>query len=217
MIPTVDNNHVAEGQALLTSMFVDKAVIKGIVTALMLRLQDIETSYWALINDVQLANHPLPGPTSWSILDQLGAIVGASRDGLDDPDYLALIKLQIQVNRSRGNPDDILALAAIMLGSTPGHILAAKHPLPVYVEYYPAAFYLGCWDLAGNFPLFVPLLTQIRPAAVLALLAYTTWPDGGDLVWGSSYDSSGPADNATGWGSVYDSTAGGVWVAGLIF
>jgi hypothetical protein len=196
-VPTQDTAIVAEGGALLTSMYVSKPVIAGIVQALTARLQQIENDFWAMLNAIQLPNNPLPGGP-WSILDQIGAIVGAVRNA----DYLALIRLQAKVNRARGLAEDVLSLAAIMTGVVP----------PVYIEDGIAAFYLGCWNIAGSFPLFRPLLSQVRAAGTYGLFHYTTWADGNDFEWGSRYDSA--AGQGT-WGSRYDSTVGGLFVAAV--
>lgn len=200
MLPTQDNNHVSEGVALLTSMYNGKPVITGLITALMQRMQDYETQFWQIINAVQLTNHPMAGGP-WNVLDQIGAIVGARRDGLADPQYLALIKLKAKVNRSRGRSEDVLSLAALMTGVVP----------PVYVE-YQAAFYLGCWNIALDYPLFEPLLAQVRAAGVYGLFHYTAWADGNDFEWGSRYDAA--AGQGT-WGSRYDATVGGLLVAAV--
>jgi hypothetical protein len=202
MIPTPDENIVAEGQGLLTSRYVTAPNTNAILTALLARIQQIEDSYWSLIDAVQLANHPMPGGP-WDVLDKLGSIVGALRNGLDDADYLALIKLQAKVNRSRGTAEDVLGLAALMSGTSP----------PVYLEMPPAAFYLGCWDIALNYPIFTPLLAQARAAGVYGLFAYTSWADGNDLQFGSTYD---PDAGQGGFGSRYDSNAGGLLVAATV-
>lgn len=178
-LPTKDSSIVAEGQALTTSYYASAVVVQGIIKSLMQRLQEIENSFWDFINDIQLANHPLAGGP-WSVLDQIGKIVGgyaANRNGLADADYLAVIKLQARVNRSRGLSDDIIELAVVM---NPGHT-------PQYEDKPPAEFYLGCWDLSLNYAQFVTLLRQIRPAGVYGHFHYTTWAPGSDLVLGSRY------------------------------
>ena len=201
MIPAVDNNHVAEGVAYLTSRYNGQPVITGLVTSCMQRLQQIEDAFWAMINAVQLSNHPMPGGP-WDVLDKIGMIVGAPpRNGLDDTDYLALIKLQAEVNTSRGNPDNILQLGAILSSLPPG-----------YLEMPLGAFYLTVSDItSASFLLFPSLLKQARPTGVYALLIYTTWPDvGDDDYWASRY---GGKAGQGGWGSRYTSAAGGVLAA----
>jgi hypothetical protein len=202
MIPIRDNAHVAEGQGLLISQFKDKAVIKGFVTACTLRLQQIENSFWDLINDIQLNNHPLPGGP-WSILDQIGAIVEVARNGLDDPAYLALIKLKAKVNRSRGTPEDVLQLGVLMTALQP----------PVYLEMPIAVFYLGVRNISPTaYAQLVALIMQARAASVYGLLVYSTWAPGNDLIWGSRYDATA---GQGGLGSRYDATKGGLLSAAL--
>ena len=136
----------------------------------------------------------------WNILDQIGAIVGAARNGLNDADYLALIRIQARVNRARGTPEDVMGLATLMAA-----------PLPAtYLEFYPAAFYIGAFNIALNYPIIVPLLKQVRPAGVYGLFAYSTWPAGNDFAPGSIYDAKA---GEGGLGSIYDTTAGGGLVA----
>jgi len=200
-IPAVDNSHVSEATGLLTSRYADKAVVKGIVTALALRVQEVENSFWSLVNAVQLANHPMPGGP-WDVLDKLGAIVGAVRNGLSDSAFLALIKLQARVNRSRGLAEDILLLASLL--AAPG--------APQYLDQYPAAFYIGAWNINPAYPIF-PLLKQARPAGVYGFVAYSTWVDGNDFEF-----SSRAAPTTTGqgkWGSRTSPSTGGLLVAGV--
>jgi hypothetical protein len=194
---------VKEGVALLTSRYNGKPVITGIVTACMKRLQQIEDAFWAMINAVQLANHPMAGGP-WNVLDQIGAIVGAARNGLPDVDYLALIRLKATVNKSRGTPEDVINLGRIMAGAQP----------PGYLEMPPAAFYLVTLNInQGNYPQFTALLAQARPAAVYALLLYTITSSRGNDIWASRYDAS--TANQRGWGSRYDSVVGGKLAAAV--
>lgn len=204
MIPAVDNNVVAEGTGLLTSRYINAAATKGIITALLLRVQELETQFYSLITGINLANHPMPGGP-WSILDQLGALVGAPRTGLPDAQYVQWIKLKARVNRSRGLSEDLLKLAVVL-----------NQPLPaVYVETYPAAFYIGAWNstgLFGSFALATSVLQQARGAGVYGVLAYTTWAAGNDFSFSSVYDST---QGEAGYGSVYSPSAGGLMVAGI--
>jgi hypothetical protein len=205
VLPTQDSNHVTEGLGLVTSRYSTAAVVKGIITALLNKIQFIENSYWSLIDIVQLANHPQAGGP-WDALDKLGSIVGgaaANRNGHTDADYLAIIKLQAKANRSRGRSEDVLSFGSLMING--GN--------PLYVEIFPAAFWVGCWNVQANYPLFVPLLTQVRAAGVYGILLFSTWPDGNDFEWGSRYDANA---GQKGWGSRYDSTAGGVLVAATL-
>ena|ERR1700676_2607818 len=200
MIPTVDNAHATEGPALLTSRYINQANVKGIVTALMLRFQEIENAFWTLINGVQLTNHPMAGGP-WSILDQLGAIVGLPRLGWPDSSYVGLIKIKARVNRSRGLAEDMIQIASLLSTS------------PVqYLESYPAAFYIGAWNVDPSFPA-AAFLSQARSAGTLGLFAYSTWADGNDFEFD---DVNNPS--TTGQGTFGDSVAGvvgGLLVSGV--
>jgi hypothetical protein len=201
MIPVVDNNHVGEGQLLLTDRYKSTKVVTGMVKSCMQRFQEIEDSYWELIGAVQLANHPMPGGP-WDVLDKIGFIVGApARNGLSDADYLALLRLQIQVNRSRGTPEDVIALGQAM-GRPVG-----------YLEMPPAAFYLWVFNIAPSFALFPNLLNQVRAAATYGMFIYTTHAPGNDLIWSSRYD---PTAGQGTWGSRYDASVGGTLSAALV-
>lgn len=201
-LPVQDTNHVAEGLALLTSRYASAPVVNGLLTSLLSRLQQLEDDCFDIIQKIQLSNHPLPGGP-WDMLDKIGAIVGATRGGLDDADYLALIKITAFVNRARGLSEDVLQLALMMTnGAT-----------PLYIDCPPASFYLGCWNLGLNFGQFVSMLKQVRPAGVYGHFHYTTWPTGSDLALGSRY---GGARTQGKLGSRYGGVAdGGKLAAGV--
>lgn len=200
-VPVQQTTIAADAGALLTTRYVSQKVVPGIVKALTLRLQQIENSFYDLLNDIQLSNHPLPGGP-WSILDQIGAIVGVSRAGLVDADYLALIKIQAFANRARGLSEDILRVAMAMAAGTP----VVYHDMPT------ASFYLGVWNIALKYPLFEPILAQVRAAGVYGLFHYSTWADGNDFEYSSRYDATAGQGM---WGSRYDGTAGGLLVAAV--
>ncbi len=141
MIPVVDNAHVTEGVGLLTSRYKNLPNTSGLVKALMLRMQEAEGQLWSLINGVQLSNHPMAGGP-WSILDQLGALVGAARNGMNDVDYLAAIKLEIRANRSNGLAEDIIQIMHLATGNS-----------QLYLDAPPAGFIVAVLDIAS--PVFL--------------------------------------------------------------
>lgn len=190
-IPLVDNNHVTEALGLLTSHYADKPVTTGLVKALTQRVQELENQIWSLINGIQLANHPMPGGP-WSILDQLGTLVGIPRNGLPDSQYVGLIKLKAKVNTSRGLAADMIDIVNQLLGSNTAQ----------YVEYYPAAFYLEGRDINPALP-NAQLLSQARPGGVYGEFVYTIWPTGHDFKW---VDVTSPSPEG-GWGSTVGTPA----------
>ncbi len=128
-VPTQDNAHVTEGVALLTSHYLNKPVVTGMVRALMARFQVYETAIYQLLTGVVLDNHPLAGGP-WGILDKIGSIVLVPRDGMADADYVAAIRLRIRVLRSHGLSEDIIQIAALLT------------PNGTYWDWFPAAFEL---------------------------------------------------------------------------
>jgi|SRR5579883_279366 len=195
-LPTQDTAHVAEGVGLLTSRYRLLQVVPGIVTALMSRVQEIETDIWSVINGVQLANHPMPGGP-WDVLDKLGALVGAPpRNGRSDADYVPVIRLQIRVNRSRGLAEDIIQIAALV-------VAGAR-----YYEWYPAAFEVDVFDTTSSVVAALLLyLRKSRSAGTAGTLRYSV--DAGPLVtWA---DSTGSPVGARG----FKDSVGGGFVAEL--
>jgi hypothetical protein len=173
-VPTQDFNHVVEGQGLLTEHFKRAPVVLGILRALLLRLQDKENDLYLLLNAVQLANHPLPGGP-WQILDQLGAIVGIKRDGRNDADYLAAIKIKIRINRSHGLAEDIIDITALVVAAF------------TYREWYPAAFEVEALDIAAPVALaLTTYLGEAKSAGVAGFLRYSTWASPPGIIMFSS-------------------------------
>lgn len=183
MIPTVDNSHVDEGQALITSHYAKLVVVPGIIKALMLRFQQIEDAYWSLLNGFQLASHPMGGGP-WSILDQIGAIVGIARNGLTDVDYLAAIRLKIRINRSRGLAEDIIQIAALVVTGA------------VYNEWFPAAWEVGAYNTTASVAAaLVKYLGEAKSAGTAGQIRYALVPLSSLFVPGSNV---GTVPTATG-------------------
>lgn len=197
MFPTLNTEHKAEALAFLTDHYKGKSVVEGLVKTFANRVQDLETAIWDVINGFLLSKPPVGDQ-----LDKIGTIVGAARGALDDTDYLALIKLQIRVNRSAGLAEDVIQVASLALG----------HKADQYLDMDPAQFILEVWDLTSAMVL-AGVLSHVRSTGTRGVLHYSTWVDGSDFEWTSSYVDVGEE----GWGSVYDVTTGGLMVAGAEF
>jgi hypothetical protein len=172
--PVQDSAHVTEATGRLTSRYAQAAVTSGIVTANAQAVQDLENAVWQIMNAVVLANHPLAGGP-WQILDYIGAIVGVTRDGRTDTDFLQAIKIQIRVNRSHGLAEDIIQIAALVASGA------------IYQEFYPAAFDVTILNttIAVVNALLLYLGTA-RSAGTYGTLRYST-SSGPWIHWGSSY------------------------------
>lgn len=198
MYPTKDTTHADEALAFLTDHYKGKIVIEGLLKAFAKPIQDLEDAIWDVVESFYLTKPPVGDQ-----LDKIGTIVGAPREGLNDADYLAKVKIQIRVNRSAGLSEDILQVVFLALG----------HKADTYLDMPVAQFLVETWDylmpntLAG-------LLGHVRSVGTRGVLHYTTWADGSDFEWDSVLDTSA---GELGWGSVYTSTVGGLMSAGSEF
>lgn len=91
------------------------------------QVQEIEDALWEIAqDDVDSA--------VGTQLDGFGAIVGAERQGLTDPNYRALIRATIRANRSEGTTPDLYSIVTAATGST-----AAGQ---ARLEFYPPAGFI---------------------------------------------------------------------------
>jgi hypothetical protein len=111
VIPSREDAHVATGKALLIEQFRKKPVIGGFLESFLSRIQDLEDEIWIVLWGWYLGN------AQAGQLDDLGAIVGEGREGRDDTEYEAAIRVRIRVNRSKGRSVDVIAVAALLLES----------------------------------------------------------------------------------------------------
>ena len=161
-------DHVARTLALLPSQHADAPILRALVTAIAEAVQEVEDDAWACIVDRQLDT------AEGAQLDQYGRVVGARRDGLDDADYLALIRTRILANRSNGQADVILRVVASLIGPA---LLAPG------VEYrvLPPAAYLLQVELdealsADRLALISRILDEITPSGVSREFVYGESP-----------------------------------------
>lgn len=82
--------------------------IRGILTAFAAQAQEIEDALYGLLatRDLSIAE----GVT----LDNIGSIVGAPREGLDDAAYLLRIKAQILINRRSGEIETLITICTLL-------------------------------------------------------------------------------------------------------
>lgn len=193
MVPSVDNNHVAEGLAYFTDHYRNQTFIPAWTATYLRRIQDLENVFWQIIDGRLLANSPT-GLT----LTYLGKIVGQPRGSYDDVDMLAAVKLRILANKSNGLSNDIIRLAQAIAGAF-GSGWA-------YWEIPQASFGVGVYDVSSP-DVAQSLLHAARSGGTYGVLGYTTWKDAGNNIQlGSIYDAKA---GQSGLGSIYDSTAGG--------
>lgn len=169
-LPIVDNKHAVDANALLTSMFRDKANVAGILQALAEEVQALEDAMWTLIIGRILDN--AVGVT----LDKWGQIVGQPRDGRTDTVYRLAIRVRIFVNRSNGLAEDIIQLILLAEPLAEGKS---------YQEYGTAAFVVRAFNITDSIDELASLISQTRDAGVLGEFDYSTWPFSQNFIFGS--------------------------------
>lgn len=104
MTPEKSSDIVARGLALLSSKYSDKVQIKGLLTAYLLELQELEDATYSVLLGLLIDN------AIGFALDALGDIVVEARRGRGDEPYRLAIRVASAVNRSRGRNEDLIAV-----------------------------------------------------------------------------------------------------------
>lgn len=169
MLPTKNTEHVVEARALLVEQFKNKAVLGGFLDCLSRRVQDLENVFWQIIDSRILAT------ATNAQLDTIGKLANEGRDGRDDDDYRAAIRLRIRVSRSKGRIADIIDVA----------ILATPAGTPRVTEYSFLGFEVEVYGQPGE-RYVAQLLNLTRAASSYGLLV------GSDLPWADvlAYDDA---------------------------
>jgi hypothetical protein len=127
------HDYIPEGQALFIEVFRDKPRLNAWLAAYLQECNALELALQETLFYRQLDN------AYGVMLDDLGALVGQARVGLDDATYRLYIKVRVRVNRSKGRAADLIAVAALALGTTPFS----------YRESYPASAAIDVVDPTG--------------------------------------------------------------------
>jgi len=159
MVLTQKTTHDTEALARLVEQFREKTNLAAVVDAYTDQTQDDETMFWQLFTERALSS------AVGSQLDGIGTIVGESRDGRSDADYLLGITAQIRLNTMSGTADEILTIIALLSANT-----------PALSEFFPASIVVVMADaldvdadqLANNLS---------KAAGVRATLEYTLYAD----------------------------------------
>lgn len=99
-------------------------------------------------------------------LDGLGGNVGEPRNGAGDDAYRIRIKARLLINRCSGTPDQVIAIAQLLLG-----IGSA----PKVTEYFPAAFILDATGTALTAEQAVALVNAIDEATAAGVRSQTVY------------------------------------------
>jgi hypothetical protein len=151
------SDHQARALATLLSQWGGAVKLKGLLAALIERVQEADDDAWALIGGRMLAT------AEGAQLDILGSIVGQLRGGISDDDYRRLIEVRIQANLARGRVTALLQIAATLVGAPVTYTPAGLGYVPFGVpdsEHQGAAFRLD-WEVDAISDDMVRLLRRV--------------------------------------------------------
>ena len=201
---------VRDGLSRLISQFQNKPILAAELTSFLARCQEVEDCLWAIILGRSLVAVASPGgvtltPAQGAQLDVIGKIVGCSRAGLADADYIVALLAQVYVNRSSGVPENFL------------HLLKISSPAGAawtILEYYPATVHvqittIESWALAVTWR----YLRLVKAAGVRLLLTSSV---AAPLSTFTPYSVTGAAPmTATGYNSTTGSAVPGAYASTL--
>lgn len=183
MIPTRDANHVTEAIALLTDFFRKQPNVKGILTALVTSIQQIEDSIAIYLAGIVFDN------AVGDVLDKYGAVLLLPRSGQSDADYKVALRLRLRIILSNGLAEDILAVCSLILASFQ------------YDEWQPASWTILSYEVALPTPM-LGLVGKASAAGTRGNFLFTQWPHTQDIVFGSTIgvvaDAAGFMDKVSG-------------------
>lgn len=197
------DNHVAQALARLLQQYKGRPRIAGMYTAFVDQIQDLEDAIYALDAGRQLWNGT-SSPAIGEQLDQIGTIVGISRNGLSDAEYLLFIFGKISENFSDTTIATILTVV--------GYLFQAEEVL--LQEIYPAGVAIQVLGTTIPSSLFkiAESLVQASLGAGIQLVFMATSP----TVNAFRFNGPGVNGATNGFGSLTDPTVGGVFVELII-
>ena len=136
MADIVQNTQVvSDGIDLVISQLRDKEKFEALLSAFLASLQTVENDIYEIRDHQKLDN------ATEDLLDKWGEIVGISRQGRDDDEYLIQIKAKIAINVSKGTIEEVANIFNMLTGATHTEIF----------ERFPREVSLFCnADLAGT-------------------------------------------------------------------
>lgn len=182
-------DHAERAKGLMLSQFSDSTLLKAIQDVVCSQIQELED----VIFDVMLKNNNIDLGEGVQ-LDLIGRIVNRKRNGFSDEDYKDLLRLQIAINNSQGNPEPITSTIQKITGST---FIQVQENFPAGID-----FIIG--DANIN-PDLLPLIEGVASAGVnVNILAINSFD-------GDVFAFDGPLEDifALGLGSTDDPLLGG--------
>ena len=194
MSVTPITTHVVDALNRLLQQYKDKDSIRAIVSA--------KTEQDQVLEDVfqDLENFRGIDTATGVQLDGLGDILGIERQGLNDEDYRARLKVKVVQNVSNGEPDRLINVYRFLLNATQIQ----------YQEHYPAgvAMMANAPITPGMETLIYREIQKISPAGVRVDYIGSYDPDDAFAFEGAG----GPLDlaGADGFGDLLDAGVGGM-------
>ena len=156
-----DPDFVESGVRKLLSDFQDQPNIANTLRTLLAEGKATDDGIVDVIDMRSIAN------ATGTHLDRLGALVGESRLGRDDPTYRNGIRLRVRANVSQGRISDLFVLLALALGALPRSFM--EIPYGNYV--------VQVRDLPTSLQQpFADMLSRVRPLGHQGELVYTPLP-----------------------------------------
>lgn len=172
-------DHPERAKALLTSLL-SKPNLTLLLQLFTEQVQELEDLFFALYAERQIDT------AQGAQLDQLGAIAGARRDGLDDETYRRVIRVQQIANQAAGRPEELLEVAKVLFAEADADARVLYYPL------YPLGFGLVIFRTDPSEELqrdrAIEVLTSMLPLAVKldaldeATPGYFGWDDDPDAL-----------------------------------
>lgn len=103
---------IEDGKDLLLSQLKGKTYYEALLSAFLTPLQSIEDDIF------EIRNHQALDNAENDMLDKWGELVGISRQGRLDPEYLIQIKAKIAINISKGTIEEVASIFNLITGAT---------------------------------------------------------------------------------------------------
>lgn len=192
-------DHVQQCLDQMMQQYKDQPNFAALMTALVNQIQDLEDAIFALDSGRQLWDGQ-EFPAIGAQLDVIGEIVGISRNGLSDPEYLLFIFGKIAQNFSDSTVPAILSVL--------NYVFQAQSVL--LQEIYPAGISVQVLGTALN-PIYyqtaINLVKQSLGAGINLVFV-----GGSPSVNVFRFDGPGVVGSVNGWGDKDDPTVGGKFV-----
>lgn len=161
MAYTKNTEHIVQGLANIISQFEDKTKIRDLLTVYLQQVQELELAFCDILAKTSLDD------SEGQQLDNMGEIVGESRDGRNDLQYRTAIRVRINLNTAEGTLEEVIGLAIAVAGS----------PVDVLVtELFPAGFLMIITTPLDpalvDVDKMAAFIASGRPAGVRGLLAF---------------------------------------------